>query len=365
MISVQLLTGDMSVSADGTVTMIDGNKLYAFGHRFLATGSTELPFARAEVLALLPNLSSSFKISQAQEWMGVITEDRNAAVSGVTGRRAQMTPIEIKVGANTYRMRMIQDRVMTPLIAQMAVVSAIDTTERTIGGATYAVRGRINFAGGASLPVDNINTGDVSAGAIAAMGVAAPMSIALASGFDALKLKDVALEITPLDKRSQVQIAEVLAPRVVHPGADAEIRVVFTSEGGAETSRTVRYRVPAGAPTGTLQLTVSDATSANLIDMQTAAGTAYRTPEQVFGLLSRGRSSNKAYLRIVRAEASYTVEGRDLPDPPPSVSMIFGRAQPSGLNLANMRGAKVAEIEVPAPQGAVTGSKTIQIEVKE
>src|SRR6476659_4413321 len=33
MISVQLLSGDMNVGADGTVTMIDGNKLYAFGHR--------------------------------------------------------------------------------------------------------------------------------------------------------------------------------------------------------------------------------------------------------------------------------------------------------------------------------------------
>ena len=53
MISVQLLTGDMSVSADGTVTAIDGEKIYAFGHRFLASGATELPFARAEVLALL------------------------------------------------------------------------------------------------------------------------------------------------------------------------------------------------------------------------------------------------------------------------------------------------------------------------
>ena len=84
MISVQLLTGDMSVSADGTVTAIDGNKIYAFGHRFLSSGTTEFPFARAEVLALLPNVSSSFKISRAVEWMGTVTEDRNAAIAGVT-----------------------------------------------------------------------------------------------------------------------------------------------------------------------------------------------------------------------------------------------------------------------------------------
>src|SRR5215467_13454717 len=38
MISVQLLSGDMSVSADGTVTAIDGDRVYAFGHRFLSSG---------------------------------------------------------------------------------------------------------------------------------------------------------------------------------------------------------------------------------------------------------------------------------------------------------------------------------------
>ena len=47
MISVQLMAGDLSVGADGTVTHIDGNRIYAFGHRFLDIGSTALPFARA------------------------------------------------------------------------------------------------------------------------------------------------------------------------------------------------------------------------------------------------------------------------------------------------------------------------------
>src|ERR1019366_6894183 len=61
MISVQLISGDMTVGADGTITAIDGDRVYAFGHRFLAEGSTDMPFAGAEVLALLPNLSNSFR----------------------------------------------------------------------------------------------------------------------------------------------------------------------------------------------------------------------------------------------------------------------------------------------------------------
>jgi len=78
MISVQLLSGDMSVGRRWHVTHVDGNRIYAFGHRFLAGGATELPFARSECSALLPNLSASFKIAMAREigW-APYTQDRN------------------------------------------------------------------------------------------------------------------------------------------------------------------------------------------------------------------------------------------------------------------------------------------------
>ena len=364
MISVQLLSGDMSVSADGTVTAIDGNRVYAFGHRFLSSGPTEMPFARAEVLALLPNLNSSFKISQAKEWMGTITEDRDTALSGLTGRRAAMSPMEIRVGTNTYRMSVVQDRVMTPLVAQMAVFSAIDSTERAVGAATYSIRGRAEFDGG-SVKLDNIYSGDVNVAALASVGTAAPLSYALGSGFDAFRLKNISLDIVPLSTRNQVQVADVLAPRQVHPGDDIELTVVLTGENGTESVKKSLYKVPVGAPAGPLFVTVSDATAANLSDVQTALGSPPRSPAQVLGLLNNLRSNTNAYLRLWRAEPNFTVEGRELPGLPASMAIILGKAQPGVASLMAARGAKIAEIDIPVGDNVVTGSKTIQIEVKE
>jgi len=364
MISVQLLSGDMNVGADGTVTAIDGNKIYAFGHRLMAAGGTELPFARSDVLALLPALSSSFKISQPREWMGTITEDRNSAISGLTGQRARMIPIEIKMGPNTYRMGMIQDRVLTPLVAQMAVFSAIDSTARTIGAASYNVRGQINFDSG-SVKLDNVYSGDVSVSTSASLGIVTPLSYAMTSGFDALKLKDIKLEIGTLDQRRQMQISDVVAPRRVRPGEEFEIAVILSGENGTETTRKVRYRVPVGAETGPLYLTVGDATASNLADLQAAYGATFRSPAQVLGMLNGLRTNTSAYLRVWRSGPSYTVEGRELPDPPASVAMILGRAQPGGPSSLNVRGAELAEIEVASGGNVVTGTKTIQIEVWE
>jgi hypothetical protein len=365
MISVQLLSGDMSVGADGTLTAIDGNRIYAFGHRFLDGGATDLPFARAEVLTLLPNLSTSFKISTAREWMGTITEDRETAVSGLLGKRAAMAPLEIRVGTNVYHMRMIQDRVMTPLVAQMAVFSTIDATQRAIGSAAYTLKGHIDFDGG-SVRVDSVYSGDVGVAALASLGVSTPLGTALSSGFSALKLKGISLEVGTVERRSQLQIAEAVAPRLVHPGEQVELAVTLAGENGAETEKKVRYRVPVGAPPGPLYFTVSDATSTNLLEFQAAMGTPLHTPSQLLGQLNAQRSNTKAYVRVWRAESSYTIQGRDLPDPPPSLAMILARGQIGGAAAAmNMRGSKVAEIEIPAGDFVVTGSKTVQVEVKE
>jgi hypothetical protein len=365
MISVQLLSGDMSVGADGTITAIDGDRVYAFGHRFLAEGPTDLPFARAEVLALLPNLSSSFKISTAREWMGAITADRDTAISGLTGQQAKLIPVEIRVGPNTYRMRMIQDRVMTPLLAQMAVFSAIDATERSIGSQTFSVRGQFDFAAG-PVRVDDVYSGEVAVAAIASAGVSTPLAYAFQSGFDAMKLQNISLEIGVVEKRGQQQIADLIAPRTVHPGDEVELTVVLAGDGGAETSQRVRYRVPVGAPAGPLSFTVSDATSTNLLEFQSMAGTPQRSPQQVLNLLTGFRSNTKAYLRVWRSEPSFNVEGRDLPAPPPSLAMILSRGQQGAGNLLTARGAKLAEIEIPAGADVVvTGSKTAQVEVKE
>ena len=364
MISVQLLSGDMSVSADGTVTAIDGNRVYAFGHRFLASGATDLPFARAEVLALLPNLASSFKISQAREWMGTITEDRDTAISGLTGRRAAMSPMEIHVGRNIYRMNVIQDRVMTPLVAQMAVFSAIDATERSVGAATYSIRGRAEFDGG-SLKLDNVYSGDVNVATFASLGVATPLSYALGSGFDAFRLKNLTLDVAPLATRNQMQIADVAAPRRARPGDDVELNIVLSGENGAETVKKSHYRIPVGAPAGPLYVTVSDAATANLAEVQTAMGSPARSPEQVLQLLNGLRSNTNAYIRFWRADADFTADGRDLPGLPASLAMIFGKAQSGAAGSSLSRGAKVAEITIPAGDNVVTGSKTIQIEVKE
>jgi len=371
MIAVELLSGDMSIGAEGTVTAVDGKAIYAFGHQFMSVGNTELPFARAEVLTLLPNLSSSFKISSPLEWMGSITQDRSTSIYGELGRKADTIPLEITVKDGrraplAYHMQMIQDRVLSPYIVQTAVYSAMDATERTLGLASYSLRGGVEFTQGVPpLKLDNTYAGDFNVPLQASSGVASPLSSILGAGFDALKIKSITLEIEASERKRLLQVDQVTAsPKQVHPGGSVELSVTFTGENGLETQKTVRYRVPVGAPAGVLSFTVSDGSMTNAVDYQTMAPNLPKSPTQLISFLNNLRPNTNAYVRVWRTDPAFEVQGRDLPDPPPSVGLILSRAQAAqGAWLPH--GSKVDELQIDTGDVVVTGSKTVQVEVKE
>ena len=371
MISVQLLSGDLSIGAEGTVTEVDGQRIYAFGHQFMSAGNTELPFARAEVLTLLPNLATSFKISSAKQWMGTITQDRNTSIYGELGRKAATVPLAITVkdGRRTplaYHMQMVQDRVLSPFIVQMAIYSAIEATERTLGLASYSLRGAVEFQRGVpALKLDNTYAGDFNVPLMASSGVASPLASLMGAGFDALKLKEINLEIEASERKRLLQVDQVSAsPKEVQPGDTVELAVTFTGENGVEVLKNVHYRVPVGAPMGTLNFTVADALYSNTLDYQQMTATASKSPTQLVAFLNSLRPNTNAYVRIWRTDPAFQVQGEDLPDPPPSVGLILSRAQAAqGLWLP--RGSKIDELQIDTGDVVVTGQKTAQIEVKQ
>ncbi len=370
MISIQLVRGDLSVGADGTVTHIDADRVYAFGHRFLALGEAEMPFTRAEVLTVLPSLNTSFKISAARELMGVISHDSDTAVRGELGRRAALVPIKLTVrggGRQTdYRMEMVNDRFLTPFLLQLVTFSALDATERMAGAGAIALRGQIRFAGQAEpLRLHNTYTADTTAAAQAALGAALPLAYALQSSFARLRPEAVELDLEVRNEKRQAVLVDAYpSRRTVRPGEEIELFVVLRAADGADEIRKASYRVPPGATPGTLNFTVVDALSANLLDIRRLLNTP-RSPGQLIATLNTLRPSTKTFVRVWRQEPTFTVDGADLSDPPASVAMILGRTQTLPGTQAPSQGARLAELEIDSGGWVVSGSRFAQVEIKE
>ena len=371
MISVQLMSGDLSVGADGTLTYIDGDRFYAFGHSFMGVGSTALPFARSEVIALLPSLNSSFKVSSAKEWMGNITSDRDTAVSGELGKLPSLVPMTVSVSRagrpiDTYRMRMVSDPLLTPLLIQMAVSSTIDATERSVGAASLRLGGEIQFQDGiAPVKISSSIAADNNSAAQSALAAALPAAYAMQSGFRDLAPKSVNLTIDCFDTKRDLEIDGVTASRrEARPGDTIRLDVSLIGENGLETTRQVSYRVPIGMEPGIIYFTVADAGATNLADFHQEMNAPDRRPSQVVAMLNALHPNDKAYVRVWSASPAFELEGASLPDPPASIALILGGLQTNTGGVAQTRNSEIAEMEIDAGGMAISGSKTIQVEIK-
>ncbi|MGZ7038673.1 MAG: SpoIVB peptidase S55 domain-containing protein, partial [Thermoanaerobaculia bacterium] len=124
-IGAVLLNGDFTVAATGTVTHVDGDRVYAFGHPFLDMGEISFPMAKSEIVTVLPSLASSFKFSNTGAIVGEFRQDRSTGIMGVLGGQARTIPVELTVDGSgpsqTYHVNVVRHTQLSPLILAMAV----------------------------------------------------------------------------------------------------------------------------------------------------------------------------------------------------------------------------------------------------
>src|SRR5207249_355806 len=74
-IGVTFVDGDLMLGGTGTVTHIDGDRVYAFGHPMYNLGPTEFPMTRAYVYTVVPSLFSSAKLTATGDVIGTFLQD--------------------------------------------------------------------------------------------------------------------------------------------------------------------------------------------------------------------------------------------------------------------------------------------------
>ncbi len=95
--AIQLITGDLNLSAVGTVTYVDGNRVLAFGHPLYNLGPVDYGLATAEILTVVPSLETSFKLAKTGQTIGRFFQDRNTGAMGEIGPLPQMIPLNLNL----------------------------------------------------------------------------------------------------------------------------------------------------------------------------------------------------------------------------------------------------------------------------
>jgi hypothetical protein len=161
-VAVLLLTGDMEVSAAGTVTHVDGKRALMFGHPLFRKGDVRYLLADAPVLAVARGTDMSFKAASTGALRGEITQDRGPALVGRLDSFPLLIPFDITVTdgdigrTEKYSFKVARDEDLLSNLAAMAALQSLDNTIDRLGKGTS----RVSFSIGCSAcgkPVEREN----------------------------------------------------------------------------------------------------------------------------------------------------------------------------------------------------------------
>jgi hypothetical protein len=365
-IGVSLLGGDAEMGATGTITHIDGDKIYAFGHPFYGFGPTAFPMTRATVYTSLPSLMSSFKIATMGDVVGTMKQDRATAISGTLGKGPGTIPLSITLdsghgGTRTFTYTIVNDQIFTPLLTYVALFNTLGNYERNFGAITYTVKGHATLEKHDDLSFEDIFTGDNPIPAAAAY-VAGPITMLMANDMEPISLKGLELSIETSEESRAATIERVwlddIRPRA---GKTVPLKVLTRSYRGAEKISTIPIEIPANAD-GQLTVMVTDGRQLNQIEQREMRRSVQpQSVGQMIKLLNETHRNNRVYVRLLAGTPGAVVNGEAMTSLPPSVLAVL-EGDRSGGNFAPIRSAALGEWELPM-DSAISGTRVLTIDL--
>ncbi len=336
-VAVEIIRGDLSASAVGTVTYRDDNDILAFGHPIMQLGNTDLPMATAEVHTILASQASSTKMASPGRIIGRITQDRRSAIAGRIGEYTQMIPCQTEIhGALNvkYNFEVVHNRLLTPLLVQMAVENALLATEKTVGKRSMALKLEIGIAD-RERPIRIENEYFDSGPAwFPIYSIIGPISTLLNNEFQTVKIESIKL-VASISEQSNIAIIDSIrvSNKWVSPGEEVLINIRLRPYAQDYTFIPARIKVPDDvAPGSSIQVIVCDAMNSKMLEMTSAPGHFLPSSfEQLIDDLEDVERNNNTIIKFRLNKRGLTYMGEDFPSLPNSFLSIMSLSNQSGV----------------------------------
>lgn len=367
-----LVTGDLSLAGIGTLTHVEGVRVFAFGHPLLGMGPLELPMTQAQVLATFPSSEASFKIANATRPVGTILQDRLTAIVGEVGRIPPTLPVSVRVTSRGVERRfhyeILRHRAWSPVMIALTTANSLVRTTDFDASSTLALRCRIDIEGFSQVEMEDLYSGT---------NPAQPVHLALANDvgglfgllynnpFEEPRLRGTDVEVEVLAPSRVATISSLRASRAeVRPGETFTVTAVLSPYRGEDRQVTWEVAVPEDTPPGETTLTVGSGPAIDGLDRRVIERQVAQAADlgDLVRLVSRQRKSRTLYLRVTRRSPSAIVRSEILPDLPLSVFSVFNSPR---LSADTTLMIEAPILEVPKDLDlVVVGGRRISVKVK-
>ncbi len=364
-IAVSLSRGDIDLTASGTVTLRDGNKIYAFGHPFYNLGSTSLPMSESHVVIVVPNANNSFKLAVPDAMVGSLTQDRATAIFGSLGAAPKMLPVKISLTTSRGQKQEMNfesaiDETLTALIINAGIGNALGAHERALGESTIELTGEIKIKGEDSVRINRRFAGGQSA-AFAAAAPAIPIAALLRANFPGLEISSVMLNMTSTEGSKTANLERISLDRnQARAGDTVEVTTFARTDAGDVFVQKVPVIIPKDAAPGAMSIMIADGAAAQ----QNSAITQFvpKNAAELIATINRLKRPDRLYAILSRTSTGAIIGSSEMPNLPPSVLATLNNDRTAGGSKPAVQSI-VSEMELPLLDFIVTGQQTLTIDV--
>lgn len=340
MVGIDLIRGDLSLTAGCTVTAVEGNRILACGHPLFGFGRVSMPLSAAHVMMTLASSATSTKIITTGPTIGTLTQDRQTAVSGTLGAGPAMIPLEMSLetpdGGRKYHFEVVESPQLTSVLVATAAYNGITGSAIYGEGTTLQLDGEIDLQGHTPVRLENLfapTDQTTPAGFFLATEVQSAFAEIYSNPYERPKITQVRLHVKALPERRWAVIDNAWAEKnEVRPGETVQVRVLLRPYRGEPFLQEIPVTVPPQTPRGMLELVVSDAAFLNRNVQALALTSQGQLPglEELIRLMNRERRNDRLYATLLQAAPTILVEDKEMPNAPLSAINVLDQRQNPG-----------------------------------
>ncbi len=368
-VGIQMVRGDIEISAICTVTYREQDRVMACGHPLLNLGPADYLMTAAMVHGQFPSIMQSFEFASTGAEIGVFRQDRTTGVFGYLGRRPRMIPVRVELQPDRGRPRrfafdVVDDPFLTPYLVYAALNGVLSSEEKSYGDLTLAYRKgtTIQIAGQDSITLENLFAGDM-APQYASGTIAFLVQVLLNNDDRPARIEGINLLLGYSDERRTAWVERAWVDRDhARPGDSLQVSALIKPFRGPAVTRQMTLEIPHEVPPGRLLLQVGDGIALARIEEESEEFRP-RDLEHLIWLINHLRSFDRLYAVLTRGDNGIIFRGERLPNLPPSVARIMVRPDTRG-NEQRLLFRGVAEESLQTGY-ALSGFKQLIIEVED
>jgi hypothetical protein len=339
MVGMDLVRGDLSMTAGCTVTIIRDNRVFACGHPLFGLGKVSLPLSRGHVVLTLASSMASTKIMNSGGVIGTLTQDRTSAVMGELGPGPPMIPMDVDLrtphSQKAYHFEVIDNPQLTPLLVAIATFNGVTSNVTYTEGSTLRFTGKIDLKDHTSVQLEDLfapTDVPVPSGIYVALTMQAAFARLFQNPFELPHIEGIHIHVTSVPERRRATIDSAWSEKIeAVPGETIGIKVLLQPYRGSPFIQEIPITIPPQTGRGSIGLLISDADTLNRVEQAYPMAQPQLTGlDELIGMLNHERHNDRLYATLLQPTPTLLIEDKEMPNVPLSELNILDQRQSTG-----------------------------------